>query len=183
MSSIELTDTQRQVLQRERGNPVQVVDPASQERYVLLAWEHYERVRSLLEAVPHSAAPAAAPRPSLPAGVGAPRQRIRDLPLPPEVAAQAKHYCKQLGWRGAASLRQVEEQMKLQYYYGGKWIALRQTDEGPLVVAVAESLRDPSFDRQLSSLTPDERRHLRYSSPPRLFDTESEILTPFADES
>lgn len=52
MTSIELTDQQRQALQAEQGKPVDVVDPATKQRYVLLAHEQYERVRSLLEQPP-----------------------------------------------------------------------------------------------------------------------------------
>lgn len=56
MTEIELTDAQRQALQAEQGKPVDVVDPATRQRYVLLAREQYERVRALLE-------PAGAPEP------------------------------------------------------------------------------------------------------------------------
>ncbi len=49
MTEIELTDAQRQALQAEQGKPVDVVDPATRRRYVLLAWEQYERVRPLLD--------------------------------------------------------------------------------------------------------------------------------------
>ena len=47
--SVELTDQQRQALQADRGKPLDMVDPATSRRYVLLAQEEYERVRSLLE--------------------------------------------------------------------------------------------------------------------------------------
>ncbi len=57
-----------------------------------------------------------------------------------------------------------------------------ETDEGPVVVADAESL-GPDFDRQLSFLTPDERKQRILDCPSRLFDTESQILTLFPDES
>jgi hypothetical protein len=49
MNAIELTDEQRRVLERERGKPVDVIDPATQQRYVLLAQEQFARIRSLLE--------------------------------------------------------------------------------------------------------------------------------------
>jgi hypothetical protein len=49
MTEIELTDAQRQALQAEQGKPIDLVDPATQQRYVLLAREQYERVRALLE--------------------------------------------------------------------------------------------------------------------------------------
>ncbi len=49
MTEIELTDAQRQALQAEQGKPVDVVDPATRRRYVLLERELYERVLPLLE--------------------------------------------------------------------------------------------------------------------------------------
>lgn len=65
MTEIELTNEQRQALQAERGKPVDVVDPTTHERYVLLARELYERVLEVLEreAGPEAAdvAPAIAP--------------------------------------------------------------------------------------------------------------------------
>jgi hypothetical protein len=182
MTIIELTDEQRQALQAEQGKWVEVVDPATRQRYVLVAREQYERVRPLLEG-PLLSPPA---RPAQAAG-SVPeakplRQRVRDLPLPPEVAAEAKRHCKRLGLWGAKERRRVEEQMKLQHYYGGKWIAILQTVEGPVVVAAADSLGNPAFDRQLAFLSPEERRQRVIECPVRLFDTESELLTPFSDE-
>lgn len=61
MTNIELTKEQGQALQGRQGNPVDVIDPNTQERYVLLAREQYERVRSLLEISPAATA-AAMPR-------------------------------------------------------------------------------------------------------------------------
>jgi hypothetical protein len=48
MTEIELTAEQRQALQAEQGKPVAVVDPATQQRYVLLAREEYERLHARL---------------------------------------------------------------------------------------------------------------------------------------
>ena len=41
MTPIELTYEQLQALEAEQGTPVDVVDPATQRRYVLLAHEQY----------------------------------------------------------------------------------------------------------------------------------------------
>lgn len=49
MTEIELTDAQRQALQAEPGKPVEVVDPATRRRYVLLEREQYDRVRPWLD--------------------------------------------------------------------------------------------------------------------------------------
>jgi hypothetical protein len=46
--SIELTEEQQQVFDAENGTPT-VVDPRTQETYVLVRTEIYQRVRSLLE--------------------------------------------------------------------------------------------------------------------------------------
>jgi len=49
MTEIQLTDEQRQALQAQQGRPVEVIDPTTQQRYVLLAREQFEQVRALLE--------------------------------------------------------------------------------------------------------------------------------------
>jgi len=48
MRTIALTAEQQQTLRGENGKPVEVVDPATEHRYVLLEREQYERVRALL---------------------------------------------------------------------------------------------------------------------------------------
>lgn len=77
--SIELTAEQRQALQDEQGKPVDVVDPATRQRYVLIAREQYEHVRSLLEgsAAPHTSEVAS----DVPPGILRSQQAFwRDLP-------------------------------------------------------------------------------------------------------
>jgi hypothetical protein len=49
MTTIELTDEQRRALQAEPGRPLDVIDPATQQRYVLVAQEHYKRVCASVE--------------------------------------------------------------------------------------------------------------------------------------
>ena len=75
MPTIELTDEQRQALRADQGRPLDVVDPATQQHYVLLAQEQYERVRSLLE-IPFSDAAG-----GVPAGILRSQKAFwRDLP-------------------------------------------------------------------------------------------------------
>lgn len=178
---IELSLQQEQAV--KQGQPVEVLDPESARTFVVVTRELFERFRPFLET------PAGqSPNPSRSGVTGPPegqalRQPIRDLPLPPEVAAEAERHCRRLGLWGAKSRRRLEEQMKFQHYYGGRWVAYLRSDAGRVIVAVAESLRDPLFDHQLSLLSAEERRSVLIDSPPRLFDEESEILTPFSDES
>jgi hypothetical protein len=179
MTTIELTGEQQQALQAEQGKLVDVVDPATKRHYVLLAQEQYERVRSLLEATPEPPAPFTGGET---AGGKPLRQSLRDLPLPPEVAEELNRYCSRLGSRKARN-HEMEEQMKLQHYFGGKWVAYLRTKEGPVIVATADRVGDPAFEQQLSSLTTQERQEAIIDCPTRLFDNQSDILTPFTDES
>jgi len=155
-----------------QGEPVRVVDPSTQNAFVVVRAEVFERLAGAMKP-PAIAAPGPQPL----------RQRIRDLPLPPEVAAEAARFGKRIGFWRAKDRRQLEEQMKIQHYYGGQWIAYLRSDEGPVVVAAAEDLNDSLFDQQLSFLTAEERRSALIDRPSRLFDNESEIGTPFSDES
>ena len=52
MSPIELTEEQRRLVEAEHGKPVDVIDPATNRNYVLLAREMYEKVRSVLSPEP-----------------------------------------------------------------------------------------------------------------------------------
>jgi hypothetical protein len=50
---IELTEQQRQVLREQADRPVDVVDPQTRRRYVLLAREEYEQIKPLLDKAEH----------------------------------------------------------------------------------------------------------------------------------
>lgn len=174
---IELTDQQEEAV--AQGRPVEIADPTSRRSIVVVAREVFERVRFLIEGTTVQTTTAVEF-----ATEGNPlRQRICDLPLPPQIAVEANRYCVRLGLWGVKNRSQTEEQMKLQHFYGGKWIAYLRTNEGPVVVAAADSLADPAFDQQLSFLTPEERRSVLVDSPIRLFDDESQILSATSHES
>ena len=51
MTTIELSDEQRQALQAEQGKPLDDVDRATKQRYVLLLREQFDRLRTPLEPV------------------------------------------------------------------------------------------------------------------------------------
>ncbi|HEV3258862.1 MAG TPA: hypothetical protein VG013_18475 [Gemmataceae bacterium] len=183
MTPIELTDEQRQAVRAQQGQPVEVIDLATGQHYVLFAREQYERVRWLLErgASARSLAPAAAT--AGPDGAeGQPmRVRIRELLTPPEVVAEAEQHCRKLGLTRRNLRQGIEDELKLQYYFGGKYVGFLRTEEGPVVVA-AGRLDSAEFDRQLGALTEEERRRVMLDVPSVWNDTVSEILTPFAHE-
>jgi hypothetical protein len=78
MAEIELTDAQGQALRAEEGKRIDVVDPTTRERYVLLPHEDYERVRDLLHP---SSRPSPEPSPQIaPLMVRSMQAYWRDLP-------------------------------------------------------------------------------------------------------
>jgi hypothetical protein len=82
MSPIELSDEQRQAIEAEPGQPVDCIDPATRQTYVLLAREQYEKVRSML--VPQPEAMSVRPESAadlIPPGILRSQQAFwRDLP-------------------------------------------------------------------------------------------------------
>jgi hypothetical protein len=74
---IALTENQREVLHEQPDRPVNVIDPESQRRYVLLAREEYERLQALLAAEPSPASAVS----GVPPGIRAAQEAYwRDLP-------------------------------------------------------------------------------------------------------
>ncbi len=123
MTTIELTDEQRRALHAELSKPVDVVDPATQKHYVLIAQEHYERIRGLLGADPPT------------------RQGELPLDVPPGILSSQQAF-----WR---DLPQLLEQKKLR----GKWVCYHGdervgigTYEDLLRECVRRGLRDDEFD-------------------------------------
>jgi hypothetical protein len=64
MNPIELTEEQRRALEVERGRPVECIDPATRQAYVLVAREQFEKVRSLLAPEVPPSAPHRSRRPT-----------------------------------------------------------------------------------------------------------------------
>jgi hypothetical protein len=172
---IELTDQQAQAV--KNGQTVEVLDPLTAQAYILLARDQYERVRPLLESSrenpPPPPTPPAAPSP---AERGPERVRLRDLPTPAEVVEEAEHYCRKYGWGGERNRREVEEQLKLQYYYGGQAVYILPTPEGPVVIPIAGRYKDMP-DLRYVLLQPEERSRASYTVPSRWRDSVSEILS------
>jgi hypothetical protein len=99
------------------------------------------------------------------------RQYLKDLELPPEVKREVEAYCRERGYRRRADLQRVEEDLKLQFFFGGKDVGFMPTPQGRLVVAVGE-MNSEAFSVQLGRLTPEERqRTILYSPEP--WDTEA----------
>jgi hypothetical protein len=134
MTTIELTDGQRQILQAEPGKPLDVVDPATKQRYVLLAQEQYDRVRSLLEQAPVD--------PGVPPGILQSQQAFwRDLP---------------------ELLKHDQNRGKWVCYHGDERIGIADTKRELVRECLRRQLRDDEYDfdviepRKLPPWEPDD---------------------------
>jgi hypothetical protein len=135
MTTIELTEAQWQALQAEHEKPVEVVDPATQRRYVLLAREQFERVRALLEAQP-----------------------VRDRPgetsdIPPGILRSEQAF-----WRDLPQLLKTERNLgKWVCYHGDERIGIADTDKPLIRECLRRSLPDDQYD--LLIIRPRDLRH------------------------
>jgi hypothetical protein len=148
---IELTPEQRQALETLPDGPIGVVDPASRREYVLVSREQFDKLRQ-----PESVSPPPPPLPVRP--VPPVPQRLADLPTPPEVTEEARRqYARWWKRWGRTSLARIEQELKLQYYYGGRLICYLRNKEGPEIVIVHNG-DDEEFHRQYRALTPEQRK-------------------------
>jgi hypothetical protein len=83
------------------------------------------------------------------------RQRLRDLPTPPEVAAEARRFRKKQGW--GQPLSAIEDELKLQYYYGGQCIRCLFGKDGPIIVALYRG-DDEDYRNQEQALSAEEKQ-------------------------
>jgi hypothetical protein len=103
---------------------------------------------------PQSTAPVTAPTPFK-------WQALKDLQLPPELVKRANERLRRLGFFARFSKkwrRYVEEEAKLQYFYGGRTVALLDTPEWGVIVALGH-VASEEFERAWNSLSREEQRN------------------------
>ena len=174
---MRLTEEQQQLVEAARGQPVELVDPRSQRRYVLVPAELYHRPDPGLSAddVPRSALPPEVAR-------GEPlRIKLRALPLPPEAAERVRRCCKRLGLWRRKYIQGIEDEAKFSYYFGGQAVVTLRSKDGPIIVAAGHPDSE-AFGRQLDALPSDERRQVSYSFPPMWNGPASEPRILFTHE-
>ncbi len=98
---------------------------------------------------------------------------LDDLPMPPEVAAEAQRHALQRGLRGKWR-RELEEQLKLQFYFGGLCVSYIRTSRGIVVVAAGRS-GSQEYQEQLARVTPEQRADLILAIPSRWIDDETQL--------
>lgn len=177
VTAMQLTEEQHRLVEAAQGKPVDVVDAQTNRAYVLLPVEMYQRVRDLLEGS------AAAPDGSAVRSEGLVLPvKLRELPTPPEIAEEVRKRCMQLGIWGRKNVQRVEDELKLQYYFGGKYVAYFRSDQGPVIVAAGRSDSE-EVGRQLDALSREERQKLIHCFPTVWNDEVSEYGSLFRYES
>ena len=99
-----------------------------------------------------------------PATAPAMRQFLKDLQLPPSLADEVDKSCRRRFFGRRRERREVEENIKLQYFFGGQDVAYVSTADG-LVIVAAGDLESDSFGKALEALSADERRRVTLYSP------------------
>src|SRR5262249_27918610 len=102
------------------------------------------------------------------------RLLLNDLAIPLELAQDVEDICRRRGYGRGAARKHIEQEIKLQYYFGGQGGSYLATAEGPLVVAAGD-MSSPAFGRALEALSNDERRNVTLYSPARWNDSTSSI--------
>jgi hypothetical protein len=105
---------------------------------------------------------------------GAARVRLCELSTPAEIVDDAARWCTKYGWFGMQCRHEVEEQLKLQYYYGGQAIYVVSSTEGTIIIPIPERFKDTPELRYVL-LTAEERRDACLTVPPCWRTTDSEI--------
>jgi hypothetical protein len=127
--------------------------------------------------------PSPAPADSVPPAVARPpRQCLKDLSLPPRLAEDVAAICRRRGFAKPSDRQRIEEEVKLQYFFGGQDVAYLTTADG-LVIVASGDLQSAVFGQALEALSPDQRRRVTLYSPDRWNDPTSAPLTPITHEA
>jgi hypothetical protein len=109
-------------------------------------------------------------------------QPLRDLPTPPELAAAIDEWHRYFRARTAKEKLRIEEELKLQYYFGGQDVMCLKTHEGRVVIASGVP-GEGDLGRVLESLSPDERRRVSVIPLDPWDDGSMSCPTVFFDET
>jgi hypothetical protein len=174
MTTIQLTDEQRVLIEASGGQPVTIVDAQTQRAYVLLPAELYEKVRGIVEREA-ARSQQRAPSPPVQPGESKPmRVRLRDLPLPPEILDDARRRWQKRGMWDKKNAQAVADELRFQYHYGGQVVVYLPSAEGPIIVAAGREDSE-EFIRRFQALTPEERRQKITHYPPLRNDEVSHL--------
>ena len=110
------------------------------------------------------------------------RLLLKDLETPPALAAAIQEASKLFGFRAARDRLYIEEEIKLQYYYGGRDVACIETPDGRALVAIGTPYIE-NWPQILDSLNPDQRHKVAILTPEPWNDNLISSATVFFDEA
>lgn len=85
------------------------------------------------------------------------RVRLRELPTPQAVVRERERRRREYDWQGRAGRQEIEDRLKLEFYYGGQTVYVLSTPQGLVVVPIPERYKDEA-DLRYVLLTAQERR-------------------------
>src|SRR5262245_12724207 len=95
---------------------------------------------------------------------GLTRVLLKDLETPPALAEAIQQACKQFGFRSVRDQLYVEEELKLQFYYGGRDVACIETDQGRAVLKAGTPYIE-DWPQVLDGLDADHRHKVMILTP------------------
>ncbi len=102
-------------------------------------------------------------------------QLVSELPAPPELVREIEAVCTRRGFVRGRWRDWVAEELKLQYHYGGKAVAVARTDRGLVVLAAGDGLDSPEIAGLRGSLSPEENERTVLETLPRWDDDASRL--------
>src|SRR5438105_7859751 len=100
----------------------------------------------------------------LPNTPGPTRVLLKDLETPPALVEAIQAACKHFKFGSSRDQLYVEEELKLQFYYGGRDVACIQTDHGRAVLKAGTPYID-DWPQVLDGLDPDDRHKVMILTP------------------
>jgi hypothetical protein len=91
-------------------------------------------------------------------------KHLKDLETSEELEQAVRLICEKLGVRSGAERRRIEEDLKLQYHFGGQDVACLPSEQGRILIAAGQ-IGNEAFTKVLESLDPQQRRRLIFCSP------------------
>jgi hypothetical protein len=113
---------------------------------------------------------------------GPTRVVLKDLETPPALAEAIEEACKHFGFRSPRDRLYIEEELKLQYYYGGRDVACIETGDGRAILAAGTPYIE-NWPNALEGLEPDERRKVAILTPEPWDDESLSSPSVFFDEA
>ncbi len=98
------------------------------------------------------------------------RKYLKDWATDETIRLEVEAYCGALRLRRPKDRQRVEEDIKLQYYFGGKDVAYLPTSRGLQIITFG-GIDTAEFAQDLARLSEEERKHVVLYTPPRWEET------------